>query len=265
MGALPHRFFLRLEPVSRTGQISSKVILMNYVSWLGLSLSVIAILGLGVSGPGHRLGFWTFKSGIALVKCAAYLSLATVVVCLLGLALWTVGIFAAGWIPALIGLVIGGGVLGLTLKWKHNLDSVPYIHDITTDTANPPLFVAILPLRAGAENTAEYGGPELARQQEYGYPDLRPGSLKGSPEAAFPRALQAAIAMGWEIVASDPQALRIEATDTTLWFGFKDDIVVRLAPSPTGSRIDVRSVSRVGKSDVGTNARRINAYLARVS
>ena len=63
------------------------------------------------------------------------------------------------------------------------------------------------------------------------------------------------------IVASDPKSLRIEATDTTRWFGFKDDVVVRLSPSPAGSRIDVRSVSRVGKSDVGTNARRIKAFL----
>ena len=70
--------------------------------------------------------------------------------------------------------------------------------------------------------------------------------------------------MGWEIVASDPKSLRIEATDTTPWFGFKDDVVVRLANSPSGSKIDVRSVSRVGKSDVGTNARRIKAYLDRV-
>ena len=141
----------------------------------------------------------------------------------------------------------------------------PAVDDITTDTENPPLFVAVLPLRAGAPNPAEYGGPELAKQQKDGYPDLRPGSVSSSPEAAFPRALQAAKDMGWEIVASDPKALRIEATDTTFWFGFKDDVVVRLTPSPTGSRIDVRSVSRMGKSDVGTNARRIKAYLARVA
>ena len=237
---------------------------MNYVSWLGLLLSVLAILGLGASGLGHRLGLWEFKAGIALVKYAAYLSVAAVVVCLIGLALWLTGYSPHGMIPALIGLIIGGCVLGLTLKWKHNLDSVPYIHDITTDTDNPPIFVAILPLRAGAPNPAEYGGPELARQQKDGYPDLRPSSLSTSPEAAFPRALQAAKDMGWEIVASDPQALRIEATDTTFWFGFKDDVVVRLSPSPAGSRIDVRSVSRVGKSDVGTNARRIRAYLDRV-
>ena len=238
---------------------------MNYISWLGVFLSVLAILGLGISGPGYRLGFWGFSAGIGLVKYAAYISVAAVVVCLLAVALWTAGVFPGGMTPALIGLVIGGFVAVWTLKWQHNLKSVPYIHDITTDTGNPPLFVAILPLRAGAPNPAEYGGPELAKQQQDGYPDLRPGSLSSSPEAAFPRALQAAKDMGWEIVASDPKALRIEATDTTLWFGFKDDVVVRLTPSPMGSRIDVRSVSRVGKSDVGTNARRINAYLARVT
>jgi uncharacterized protein (DUF1499 family) len=238
---------------------------MNYISWLGLSLSVIALFGLAVSGSGHRLGLWGFKTGIALVKYAAYISLVAVAVCVLGVALWTASIFSGGLIPALIGLVIGGFVSVWMLKWKHNLNSVPYIHDITTDTRDPPLFVAILPLRSGAPNSAEYGGPELAKQQNVGYPNLGPVVLSRSIEAAFSQALQAANDMGWEIVAADPKTLRIEATDTTRWFGFKDDVVVRLTPSATGSRIDVRSVSRVGKSDVGTNARRINAFLARVT
>ncbi len=237
---------------------------MNYVSCLGLTLSVIGLLSLGASGLGYRWGWWEYKTGISLVKYAGFISVAAVVVCLVGLALWHWEVVTQGKNEALIGLVIGGCILGLTLKWKHNLDSVPYIHDITTDTEHPPIFVAVLPLRAGAENSAEYGGPELARQQQDAYPDLKPGSVSSPPEAAFPRALQAAKDMGWKIVDSDPKSLRIEATDTTWWFGFKDDVVVRLTPSPTGSRIDVRSVSRVGKSDVGTNARRINAYLARV-
>jgi len=78
------------------------------------------------------------------------------------------------------------------------------------------------------------------------------------------RALAAARASGWAIVAADSAAGRIEATATTAWFGFKDDVVVRVAPEGTGSRVDVRSVSRVGKSDVGANARRIREYLERV-
>jgi uncharacterized protein (DUF1499 family) len=237
---------------------------MNYLSWLGLTLAVVGLLGLGASGLGFRLGFREFKTGISLAKNSGWISLAAVVVCLVGLVLSLAQVLPGGMVPALIGLVIGGFVSVVMLKWKRNLDSVPYIHDITTDTENPPLFVAVLPLRAGAPNSAEYGGPELAKQQKEGYPDLKPGSMSSPPERAFSRALQAARDMGWEIVAFDVKALRIEATDTTRWFGFKDDVVVRLAPSPTGSRIDVRSVSRVGKSDVGTNARRINAYLARV-
>ena len=238
---------------------------MNYVSDFGLTLSVISLLCLGASGPGYRLRLWEFKTGISLVKYAGFISVAAIVACVAGWMLWNTKVFPEGMIPALVGMVIGGGVLRLTLKWKQNLASVPYIHDITTDTENPPLFVAVLPLRAGAENSAEYGGLELAKQQKAGYPDLQPGSVSSPPDVAFPRALQSAKDMGWKIVDSNPKSLRIEATDTTCWFGFKDDVVVRLTPTPTGSRIDVRSVSRVGKSDVGTNARRIKAYLARVN
>jgi uncharacterized protein (DUF1499 family) len=71
--------------------------------------------------------------------------------------------------------------------------------------------------------------------------------------------------MCWQIVDSNPDQGRIEATDTTLWFGFKDDVVVRVTPMEQGSRIDVRSMSRVGRSDIGTNARRIERYLRRIS
>ena len=138
------------------------------------------------------------------------------------------------------------------------------IHDITTDTETPPAFVAILPLRAGVPNSVEYGGPELAAQQRTGYPDLGPLTLQIPPTQAFTHALTAARAMGWEIAASEATEGRIEATDTTFWFGFKDDVVVRITPAGGGSRIDVRSVSRVGKSDIGTNAKRITEYLRRI-
>src|SRR5207302_9610810 len=105
--------------------------------------------------------------------------------------------------------------------------------------------------RAGAPNTAAYGGRDLAEQQRKGYPDLEPLVLGVPPSAAFTRARDAAEGMGWLIVAAEPAAGRLEATDSTLWFGFKDDIVVRIVPQGSGSRIDVRSVSRVGRSDLG--------------
>jgi hypothetical protein len=160
-----------------------------------------------------------------------------------------------------VGLVISILAVGIPWNWLQTAKGVPPIHDITTDTENPPQFVAILPLRKDAPNPAEYGGPEVAVRQRAGYPDLGPATLPFSPEIAFQRALLAAREMGWEIEDANSAEGRIEATDTTFWFGFKDDIVVRITLVEAGSRIDVRSVSRVGKSDVGTNAKRIRKFL----
>jgi len=70
--------------------------------------------------------------------------------------------------------------------------------------------------------------------------------------------------MGWRVVSSAPAEGRLEASDTTRWFGFTDDIVVRVTAAPNGSRIDVRSASRVGRSDLGVNARRIRAFQGQV-
>jgi uncharacterized protein (DUF1499 family) len=87
---------------------------------------------------------------------------------------------------------------------------------------------------------------------------------KEPPARAFDRALDAARGLGWEIVGVEPAEGRIEATDTTFWFGFKDDVVVRIRPEGSRSRIDVRSLSRVGRSDVGANARRIRRFVERL-
>ena len=105
----------------------------------------------------------------------------------------------------------------------------------------------------------------IAAQQQKGYPDIKSLIVTTPPAETVQRAIDAARASGWEIVASDAPAGRIEATDTTRWFGFKDDIVVRVRPEGPGSRIDVRSVSRVGKSDVGANAKRVREFLSRLA
>jgi uncharacterized protein (DUF1499 family) len=86
-------------------------------------------------------------------------------------------------------------------------------------------------------------------------------ALAVPPAQAFARARAAAQARGWEIVAADESAGRIEALATTRWFGFKDDIVIRVAAAGGGSRIDMRSKSRVGRSDLGANAKRIQDFL----
>ena len=94
-------------------------------------------------------------------------------------------------------------------------------------------------------------------------PRFQPVFLAVPPDEAYRRAMAVVTSRGWEVLAGDQAAHRIEATDTTRWFGFKDDVAIRIAAIPNGgSRVDVRSVSRVGRSDIGTNARRIREFLA---
>ncbi|OAI51939.1 hypothetical protein AYO46_01030 [Betaproteobacteria bacterium SCGC AG-212-J23] len=230
---------------------------------LVILVAAAAALALLASGPGYRLGAWHFRVGISLVRWSGYLGIAGAVLALVALVVPRLRAGAARSLAA--ALVVAGTVGGITGYWASRAASLPRIHDITTDTENPPQLVAALPLRAGAENTAVYGGPKLAAEQKQGYPDLAPLSLPLAPAAVFERARMAAAEMGWQIVAADPAGGRIEATDTTAWFGFHDDIVVRVVAAGSGSRVDVRSVSRVGRSDIGTNAKRIRGFLARLS
>lgn len=115
-----------------------------------------------------------------------------------------------------------------------------------------------------ARNPVDYP-PGTAAQQRLGYPDIAPLPLELPPDQAFARAERTARAMGWQIVAVAPDALRIEATDTTLFFGFKDDVVIRVRAQARGSIVDVRSLSRIGGSDIGTNAKRVRRYLSRLA
>lgn len=238
---------------------------LSRVATIGFLLALLAGAALLLAGVSNRLQWLDFRLALTLFRWAAYGGAAAAVLSLLGLILARPGSSRRGFPLAVLGLLIGLVVVGIPWQWWQKAQRLPFIHDITTDLENPPVFVAVLPLRAGAPNSAEYGGPELAAQQRTGYPDLGPLSLQVPPQQAFDRALATARALAWEIVASEPTEGRIEATATTFWFGFKDDVVVRVTPTDSGSRIDVRSVSRVGRSDVGANAERITAYLARIA
>jgi uncharacterized protein (DUF1499 family) len=165
---------------------------------------------------------------------------------------------------AVAGLVLGVIAAGMPLKSINTARHSP-IHDVSTDRDNPPQFVAVLPLRTASKavNPTDYDAKTAELQKET-YPDIVPLHLDAPPAQAFERAAAAAKDMKWEIVASDPAQGRIEATATTFWFGFKDDTVVRVTADGSGSRVDVRSLSRIGKSDVGANAKRVREYLAKI-
>lgn len=226
---------------------------------IAAAVSGLALLLLLASGPAYRVGV-PLQTAFALLRWGAYAGIAAVLLSLIagGLA------YRRGarnqTLAAVAAFVAGLAAVAIPLQWQRTARSVPPIHDITTDLQNPPMFEAIVPLRANARNTLERP-VELAQQQRDGYPDLAPVTLPAPPDQVFNRALTAAQQAGWEIVTADQSAGRIEATDTTPWFGFKDDVVVRLTPWGSGTRVDVRSVSRVGVSDVGTNAKRIRDYL----
>jgi uncharacterized protein (DUF1499 family) len=164
-------------------------------------------------------------------------------------------------------LVLGLILLAIpgSLIYGAVVSRAPPIHDVSTDTEDVPQFVDALPKRARALNPTEYGGPSVAALQHRAFPDVKTVVLNESPEQAFDRALAAVREMGWELISANRQMGRIEATDTTFWFGFKDDVVVRVKAAPEGSRIDIRSLSRVGGGDTGTNARRIRAYVQRLT
>ncbi len=226
----------------------------------GAIVALAGIAALAVAGFGYRWGWWPLPDAFAILRAGTFVAAGGALVALIGAAWsWRRGARALAALALAIG-VAGAGAATLPLLQLRIAKSVPPIHDITTDPADPPAFEAVLPLRAGAANSAQYGGSDVAAQQHAAYPDIVPIRLDLAPDQAFARARDTARAMGWTIAAADPARGTIEATDQTLWFGFKDDVAVRVRADGTGSVVDVRSLSRVGRSDVGTNARRIRAY-----
>ena len=232
---------------------------------LVMAIAVAAFVMLLSSGPGTRYGLWPWQTGLTLLAWAAYTGLAGAVgalglILLLVVPRWR----ARAWIPVLA-LCIALAAAAPPLLLLQQAKGVPPIHDITTDAFDPPVFVALAADRALAPNGAKYGGMDVAAQQQKAYPDIKSLIVKTPPAETVQRAIDAARSGGWQIVASDTPSGRIEATDTTTWFGFKDDIVVRVRPEGSGSRVDVRSVSRVGRSDIGANAKRVRQFLARAA
>ncbi|MBI2412971.1 MAG: DUF1499 domain-containing protein [Deltaproteobacteria bacterium] len=232
-----------------------------WISIAALVAAFLSALGAAASGLGSRAGLWGFRTGFLILRAASIGGLVSGAIAIA--ALIKVRGDRIAYLLSLVALVIGLTVFYIPWSWQRAARALPPIHDITTDPVDPPAFTSVLKLRDGAPNPTEYGGKDIAEQQRQAYPDITPVVLPLPFNKAFDRALDSAKRMGWEIVAADKEAGRIEATDTTFWYGFKDDVAVRLRNiSEKETRVDVRSVSRVGKSDVGTNARRIREYTA---
>lgn len=231
-------------------------------SLVALGLALAAAAAMLAAGLGTRAELWHFRTGLLVFRFGAIGAIAAFGLALPALLRTRPGSERAGLAAALTAFMLSGVMSAGAAVQFRRFQTLPVMHDISTDLAEPPAFEAALPLREGGNPVTR--ATELAGMQRAAYPDIGPLVLDAPPAVAYERALAAVKAMGWEILAADAARLRIEAVDTSLLFGFKDDVVVRIRAAGVGSRVDVRSISRVGKSDLGVNARRVRAYLERL-
>jgi uncharacterized protein (DUF1499 family) len=201
---------------------------------IALAAALLGALVAAASGPAVRTGLASFTVGILMLPAAGLLGFAAALLALL--ALWRGGRVGRALTALVVGLAIAAIPAGAYVQAR----SVPRINDISTDPR------------------------EQSEESRRAYPDIQPLRLKVAPNIAFERAKGAIEESGWQLVREDASAGRLEAVATTFWFGFKDDVIVRVAADGGGSRVDVRSKSRVGKGDLGTNAQRIRTYLRRL-
>jgi uncharacterized protein (DUF1499 family) len=228
-------------PVQSPSRVASAARLAGLAGVALFALGPLAIQ-LGLASP--FAGFLVFVGGL-------FAGLAALVLGVAGLLATRAASARAGRPSATTGLLLGALIVACVAVAVSPGRGLPRINDITTDPADPPAFSD--PARA-------YPGEEFARAQRAAYPDLAPIRIAAAPDAAFAAARAAAADLGWAIVREDAAAGVIEATDTSRIFRFVDDVAVRIRPDGTGSRVDVRSKSRVGQGDLGANAARIRAF-----
>jgi len=251
---------------------------------LSLALTLLAPLLFVSAALGVKLGLWGWKFGLSTLTAKAgplvlILGLMTALMALLAVFLIKP---RKGMVIAVVGLLVPLLGFGKLAKTRSTVAKLPFIHDVTTDTQDPPVFGEIIMAERAAikdVNTADYKGKMapikhrdgtdgealVSALQTQAYPAVRPLILNEPKEVVFKDILTTVKSMGWEIKEREAQQGRIDATETSFWYGFEDDITIRLRASEGGGTIvDVRSLSRVGGSDLGENAKRINAFLDRL-
>jgi len=248
--------------------------LRKWVIRLTVFLTVLGPLIFLIAAIGAKIGLWGWQFGLLTlsIKLAPLVLIAAGATGVLCLALGLIIKPRKGFIPGILALIVPVFFF-VQLMGMKSLGAANPIHDITTDTQNVPVFSeAILNERAKTPsvNTVEYAGKTVKQDgkdmlvsafQSQTYKDIKTVILTDPPDVVFGKAKAAANALNWRLVSEDLDSGIIEATDTTFWYGFKDDIVIRVQPGKGGGAIvDIRSISRVGRSDLGANAKRIRAF-----
>jgi uncharacterized protein (DUF1499 family) len=219
-------------------------------------LGIAAVVAFVVGPVLAHLGVLPALGGFALFGLGGLLGIVATVV-------GVIGAVRGGGIG--IGFISGVVVAVVFVSIAVSRPRVPQINDITTDTTNPPQFVAAGSISANQGRDMKYPGPSFTEQQRAGYPDLAPLQLAASPDEVYKRVEATARQMPtWQVTRTDPAARAVEGVDTTWLFQFKDDFVIEVRPQDGGSVVQMRSKSRDGKGDVGANAARIKAFLGKL-
>jgi len=221
--------------------------------------SAVAILLVVLPGPLYKLDMLELSPAFTSIRYGVFVGVAAIVLLIAQVIFMRKNI---NWLPYSVSAVLAIFAVVMPLSIMSKAKSVPPIHDVSTDVVTPPEFFAIAKLRADAPNPVEYAGAETAAQQLKAYPELTTLTFKESTKHVIRVSIDSVKSLGWELASADVEGGIIEATDTTLWFGFKDDVVIRVTAKGDGSELDIRSKSRVGKSDLGKNAERINQFIA---
>lgn len=226
----------------------------------GLWIAVAALVVLAVCVLGNRYELIHFGIAVRGLALAAAIGLVGVVLSAAGI-IRTLTSNRSGARLAIVGLVLGLLVAAPVGQAMMAGAQVPGIHDITTDLDNPPAFDAVTALRGEGTNPLTRAEPEnLAELQRQAYPDIATIEIDEQPGKVFEAAVETAHDLGWAIVTVNPEAGMIEATATTRVMNFKDDVAIRVVERDGGAAVDMRSVSRVGISDLGANANRIRTF-----
>lgn len=238
-----------MAPAARPGMLA------KFVLFVGL----IALVALPVGALGHRFGLLQLAVGSALVFSGIALATIVLVLGIAALVFVHTRRRRADRMPALIGLAASVVVLVVTAPYYAAL-SLPTTNDVTTDRDDPPGFEHVGADRAPEANLLHYTEEE-ARVQAEGYPDLIGIRASGGADENFAKAVSVARTLGWDVVSENGGTGLIEATATTFWFGFRDDVAIRVRREGSETVVDLRSASRVGLHDLGANAERIRAFV----
>ena len=233
----------------------------RWTALLGLGLAVVAGLVLIIAGPGYRYGWWPLDRGFSMVGYGLLLGLAAISLSVAALMLSWYVVSTRGRIYGLAGLIVALVVAYVPYHWYLLERDSPPIHDIVTDTDRPLAFDRLAAARGAGENSVAYGGADVARLQHEAYPTIAPLISERSPSDAFAAVMEVVSDANWDVANVDTDAMTVEATDRSFWFGLREDIILKVTPAGAGSRIDMRSQSRIRISDAGTNARRVMQVL----